>query len=152
MYKDPAKQKQANKEAIKRFRANKAKKNAPESTTIDERLSEGITTRVLQGQGIPSGITAIPKTYEQETYRANSLEPPMQKYPLNYGLSDCTCKHCQQNRVMSNKFTINHGAYKPAEQLATNEVNRVSMPGDIDYDGICTVEWKQTHSPSGVAL
>lgn len=53
--------------------------------------------------------------------------------PANFGQPDCECRHCQQNRRAGDKHIINHGAYKPAEQLKANELNRVSMPGDIDY-------------------
>lgn len=55
MYKDKAKQKQANKEAKARFKAKQAKNNAPESTTIDKRQPEGIPTGYSQS-GIPEGI------------------------------------------------------------------------------------------------
>jgi hypothetical protein len=56
---------------------------------------------------------------------------------LNYGQPDCECKHCQQSRANKSKNTINHGDYKPASEMAKNEVNRVSLPGDTDYDGAC---------------
>lgn len=62
--------------------------------------------------------------------------------PANFGLPDCECKHCQSNRANNanrateNKLIINHGAYKTSEQLAKNEVNRVSLPGDVDYEGV----------------
>ena len=54
--------------------------------------------------------------------------------PANYGQQGCECKHCQQSRSNKSKLVINHGDYKPANELAANEVNRVSMPGDSDYD------------------
>lgn len=59
------------------------------------------------------------------------LDPSVR--PANYGLTDCQCKHCQQNRKAEHKLLINHGTYKSVEELGTNEVNRVSLPGDIDY-------------------
>jgi len=31
-------------------------------------------------------------------------------------------------------------SYKPAKELADNEINRVSLPGDCDYDGVCKVQ------------
>ena len=45
-------------------------------------------------------------------------------------LKDCSCRHCVINRE---RFIINHGAYKPAHELADNEVNRIVFPGDADY-------------------
>jgi len=53
--------------------------------------------------------------------------------PANFGLLDCQCYHCQQNRNTGNKLVINHEHYKPANELRPNEVNRQSLPGDIDY-------------------
>ena len=51
----------------------------------------------------------------------------------NYGLPDCQCRHCQNNRRSGNKYTLNHGPYKKLAQLGTREYNRVSLPGDPDY-------------------
>lgn len=53
--------------------------------------------------------------------------------PANFGQPDCECKHCKQARMNKSKLVINHGQYKPRDQLAANEVNRVSLPGDVDY-------------------
>jgi hypothetical protein len=53
--------------------------------------------------------------------------------PLNFGKPDCQCWHCKQNREMGGKLIINHGAYKKFEELLPSEVNRVSLPGDVDY-------------------
>lgn len=55
------------------------------------------------------------------------------KVPANYGLSDCTCRHCKQAKTNKSSAVINHGPYKPASELGPNEINRVSLPGDIDY-------------------
>jgi len=33
-------------------------------------------------------------------------------------------------------MTLNHGRYKAFSELADNEVNRVSLPGDVDYKKI----------------
>jgi hypothetical protein len=53
--------------------------------------------------------------------------------PANYGLPDCTCQHCRQTKANKSCLVLNHGAYKTAEHLAINEINRVSLPGDVDY-------------------
>jgi len=58
------------------------------------------------------------------------------EFPANYGQPDCQCKHCQASRSRANGRLINHGPWKSASQLAANEVNRVSLPGDVDYHGV----------------
>ena len=55
--------------------------------------------------------------------------------PANYGQSDCQCKMCQSTRSRANGRLINHGPWKSAGELAANEVNRVPLPGDVDYVG-----------------
>ena len=57
--------------------------------------------------------------------------------PANFGEPDCECMHCQTNRVNGNRHVINHGAWKPAKELGKKELNRVTLPGDVDYDGVC---------------
>lgn len=49
----------------------------------------------------------------------------------------CECEHCKTNRVNGRKHVINHGPWKPACKLVENELNRVSLPGDADYGGVC---------------
>ncbi len=52
----------------------------------------------------------------------------------NFGQPDCECRHCQNHRAnKGSQLTLNHGPYKPADELAEHEVNRVSLPGDADY-------------------
>ena len=55
--------------------------------------------------------------------------------PANFGKEDCECMHCQSNRKDGSKNIINHGTHKSASELAEHEVNRVSLPGDADYQG-----------------
>lgn len=40
------------------------------------------------------------------------------------------------NETRREPHTINTGPWRPADQLAKREHNRVSLPGDSDYDGI----------------
>ena len=54
----------------------------------------------------------------------------------NFGQPDCECMHCRQNRRQGNHHIINHGPYKPASALSQKELNRVSLPGDVDYVGV----------------
>ncbi len=58
----------------------------------------------------------------------------------NYGQSDCECMHCQSHRLNRNLNTINHGRYKSYAQLNRREVNRVPLPGDSDYKGVCPIQ------------
>jgi len=57
--------------------------------------------------------------------------------PANFGLENCECLHCRANKSSGNKHIINHGIWKPASKLAANELNRHSLPGDVDYVGVC---------------
>jgi len=56
-----------------------------------------------------------------------------QELPANFGQPDCQCMHCRQNRRSKHPRLINHGKYRPVELLKHNEVNRVALPGDVDY-------------------
>lgn len=137
MYKDKARQKEAAKLALQRFRAKKPKKNVSESTTIDELNSKGIAIPCeIPSNEIPKCNT--PNEIPRIIYKTASCGPSITPAMLipNYGLPDCTCQHCQQNRRASNKLIINHGQLKTIDQLGHNEVNRVSLPGDRDYIGV----------------
>ena len=57
--------------------------------------------------------------------------------PDNYGQPGCKCRHCANAAKSKSGNILNHGAYKPAGQLGYKEINRVSLPGDADYDGVC---------------
>ena len=60
MYKDPQKQKEANKAAKQRYRLKQAKKNAPALRRTDELKAEGITAGgITQKVSREQGITAI---------------------------------------------------------------------------------------------
>ena len=62
--------------------------------------------------------------------------------PANYGQPNCQCWHCHNYRAAkkdtAKKDTakLNHGPWLNAEQLAEQGymANRVSLPGDIDYE------------------
>jgi len=53
----------------------------------------------------------------------------------NYGQPGCECMHCKHNRANGSRHILNHGPHKPAHLLGQDELNRVSLPGDPDYDG-----------------
>lgn len=54
--------------------------------------------------------------------------------PEKYGSKQCRCVCCKNNRLLLKPRVVNHWAYKPASELAKNEINRVSMAGDVDYE------------------
>ena len=53
------------------------------------------------------------------------------------GGPDCTCGMCKNKVINKSSKIINHGPYKTAANLKENEINRVPIPGDIDYAGVC---------------
>ena len=55
--------------------------------------------------------------------------------PPNFGQPDCECRHCQNNRQSGDHKLINHGPHKLIGELKDHELNRVSLPGDVDYAG-----------------
>ncbi len=72
--------------------------------------------------------------------KAGESFPKIQNTPEfgipNFGEPDCQCTHCKNNRVYTQQLVINHGAWKPASELGKNEINRVTLPGDVDYVGV----------------
>ena len=92
-------------------------------TNRDKMLSEqtGLNIEVL-------GLTVTPEGLKAEV-------------PNNYGLEDCECLHCQNNRAKGSKHIVNHGEYKPSHVLIDNEENRVALPGDVDYSSHGTTEY-----------
>lgn len=54
----------------------------------------------------------------------------------NFGGPDCECMHYRAVKSNGLKVRLNHGPYKTADQLAPDELNRVSLPGDADYKGL----------------
>jgi len=109
MYKDKEKQKEANKEANKRYR-DKQKGITPDGVS-----REGITDN--DKCDVPGEFHTVPGS---------------EAIP-NFGLADCECKHCQNNRKNGSRKVINHGPYKTIGELADNELNRVTFPSDPDY-------------------
>ena len=65
--------------------------------------------------------------------QANSDKPLIE----NFGQPDCQCQMCKTNRVNGNKHIINHGEWQQAGKLRPNELNRVTLPGDLDYTSKC---------------
>jgi hypothetical protein len=77
----------------------------------------------------------IDDTVKFDTVTASSsvtLTPHASTYT---GGDDCGCGMCNNKVVNKSSKTINHGAWKSASELKDNEINRVPIPGDDDYDG-----------------
>ena len=104
MYKDPEKQKQAVRDAVKRSRQRK----------------QGITPKGITSEGITS-LNVTPDVIPDK--------------PANFGQPNCECKHCQSVRSNKSNHVLNHGPHKSASELSLNELNRVALPGDVDYRG-----------------
>ncbi len=124
-YKDKDKQIEASKASMKRYRARRQKR-CERADVID------VVPDAVVPFDISPAVYAMSLTREQGQHKradkthedsAGSAQPGqgIANNPDNYGQPDCECKHCQTNRV---KHTINHGAYKPATQLAEHELNR----------------------------
>ena len=56
------------------------------------------------------------------------------------GGSDCGCGMCKNKVVNNSSKIINHGPWKSASELKENEINRVPIPGDVDYEGCMKFE------------
>ncbi|MBW8042265.1 MAG: hypothetical protein FVQ85_20010 [Planctomycetes bacterium] len=110
-YKDKTKHREASRLSMQRYRARqKALKAEARGITQPAPV---IPTEVIPGCETPEGIK--------------------QAVPENYGLENCTCRHCAINKRNGNKLIINHGPYKTRAELGPKEVNRVALEGDVDF-------------------
>lgn len=99
--------------------------------------------RLLRKQGSTRGdvepgqnVEPLAKSVEPEQIEIDCLRAYAQsKKPAGFGGVECGCGHCRGAKAAG--MVVNHGAYKTAEQLAPNEVNRVTVPDDVDYRGVC---------------
>jgi hypothetical protein len=113
MYKDKDKQRQADRERQRRRR--------------DKIKAKGVTDKA-------------PGQYEVDTTVESIMPDDYPAKPANFGQSDCECRHCQNNLPIpysgtDSRHIINHGPYKTIDELASNELNRVALPGDVGYVG-----------------
>ena len=110
-YKDKQKQREANRAAAKRYRV------------------KGMT----QKQGMTDGSMDIHTLAMMDAGCGNKLS-----HGLPPDLNPMGLKPEQMRHVVGARpgHTINTGHYKRADQLALGELNRVSLPGDADYEGV----------------
>ena len=93
-------------------------------------LSEEAVTDVYE-----QGVDSL-DTHHERFVAGGGKDNCLARLPANFGASDCECKMCMSNRLSAKPHIINHGAWKRCESLATNELNRVFLPGDVDYVGV----------------
>ena len=94
--------------------------------------------RLVRYQAAVTKVGAQPEQINPNTQpeQTKANKPEQSEQPANFGQPDCDCKHCQQHRATKgSKLTLNHGAHKTANELGEHEINRVSLPGDVDYIG-----------------
>ena len=109
MYKDKDRQREANTERQRRY---KAKQKAL--------LSEGVTDKAL-----PDGTIAI-ETLAME----------------DAGCGDKLTHGLKRSKDIKYSQTFGAGAYYPHGAVCTDVVI-TGKPGDADYNGICTPEWRE---------
>lgn len=78
--------------------------------------------------------------------------PYVRDKPANFGQPDCECWHCRAVRSNCLKVILNHGPYKPASRLSKAELNRVPLPGDVDYKGVYDTGWYDEHRGPAVEI
>lgn len=120
MYKDKEKQKEANKERQRRYRRDK------------KGVTKGVTSEGVTSKALPSECVEYASKDLQEFPQGQGIAGPIE-LPANFGQPDCECRHCRNNRASGLSKLINHGPYKPASELFSGELNRVALPGDVDY-------------------
>jgi hypothetical protein len=89
-----------------------------------------------------SGQEVCPVSSENGQNPDNKESGQITDKPANYGRADCQCKHCQQVQTNKSNAILNHNGYMSASELIANGYthNRVSLPGDVDYIGVCSQE------------
>ena len=126
------KHRQASKEGMQRFRA-KQKALKAEAAGI----AKPVTAKQahIDSLVVIKNETAKPMPTINPFVNEPGCETPaglVQAVPVRYGMADCKCRHCKLDK---GKHKINHWAYKIAHELEKNEINRVVLPGDVDYKG-----------------
>jgi hypothetical protein len=129
-YKDKDKQREANRRAQSRRRKALAGMTGPGMTK--QGMTERNVTPLVLGmtQHIQDPRDADPKVMQK---LEADIVTPTPNLPANFGQADCACRHCRANRANGSKLEINHGPYKGCKDLIKGEVNRVALPGDVDY-------------------
>lgn len=115
-YKDKDKQRAAARESMRRRR-------------------QGITASAARLDVNPEDVNPLDLMLPPPVFTVTP-EGTKRKVPINYGQADCACMCCAINRRKPRPHIVNHGAYRPARELSKGEINRMSLPGDVDYEGL----------------
>jgi hypothetical protein len=83
--------------------------------------------------------SAHAKNERTESPELSAAHTANNNLPLNFGLDNCQCKHCQQCRTNNLNVTLWHGKQAVVIGSGLIPLNRVSLPGDIDYIGVCSI-------------
>ena len=134
MYKDKSKQKEAAKIRQQRRRDAKKGKGVTKGVTLVT-PGKGVTSEPQQG--IPQPITPeqafaeipakwhTPPDVVERLAKTGSVTYTALGVPISW----------QGKNGHGERITLNLGPYKSAGELAGDEFNRVSLPGDSDYEG-----------------
>lgn len=139
-YKDKDRQKEAQRERTRRYRDK-------QKGVTSEGVTQGVTSHtekvkeLLRAKGYPRLDVKFDKTVALEAGQSRQAliehnHPSARPDIANYGEADCECMYCKSNRANGGKHIINHGPYKPFHLLGRDEFNRVTLPGDIDFQGV----------------
>lgn len=105
----------------KAYKRTQDKKRTEQTDSFQKALTEVVSDKIENASAI-----------------ANPLEPLelMRGKPANFGKVDCDCGLCKSNRATGSRKKINHGPWKDVTELEQDELNRVTIPGDVDYRGV----------------
>lgn len=110
---------------------------------IKLKLKDGklYVNRKPSGKVTQAEIDNLPEPVRKDIHRLCTGRPDEDKLARsNQSISEQDLTACQHVRQCRPGNTINIGAYKSASELGGNEFNRVSLPGDSDYSGVCNAQ------------
>lgn len=144
MYKDKDKQKQAKMPQVKKqgIPVGGIPSGIPQNTEgIPKGIPQGIPIgRVVRDEPDANAGDITLNVISSMGYGKSPTDEALSDIlplPTNYSQPDCQCMHCRQNRRSRHPAILNHGLYKPAAELGSNELNRQGLPGDVDFLGVC---------------
>jgi len=150
-YKDKTKQRAAARERQRRYRRDKG---VTEVTPKTEGVTGMPTVTDLNPMGLKAALAALPIDWvirdETGFDKAGSTEGMTRPMTLaevavptlEDGMTDLNPMGLPPDQMRhvagaAKGHTINTGHYKTANELGPGEFNKVSLPGDADYDGVC---------------
>lgn len=85
-------------------------------------------------------VTGIDKALADNRVKQAEFEKVVDEMgPLDFGLPSCQCRMCANVRAKGKDpmARLNHGSWMSANDLPDGMINRVPLPGDADYVGVC---------------